>query len=407
VAKRYSLREVVSWCLFDFANSSYSAVIASAIFPVFYVSYVVEGPTGLGDLWWGRAISISVFLVVISSPFMGYLADKKLNRRSLLASYTLICIAAVSLLSTLEKGEILKGFLLILIANTMMEGGLVFYNSFIPHIVPRDYYGRISAWGFALGYIGSALSLILALPLVSREKFEVIWILVAFFYGIFSLPCLIFMPKESIKTVSDPSQNKFFHDLFTSFLLIFKDKQTRRFLLSYFFYEDAVNTVIIFASIYASSTLGFAYKELIVLYLVVQTTAFIGSIVISKPLDQLGPKVFILGNLIAWTLVTTCSAFVSHKNHFWILASFAGLCLGAIQAASRAMYVSFIPERREGEYFGVYSMVGKSSAILGPILFGEVSFLFGSQRPAVFAVTFLFLMGLVFLLGVKPVSKKF
>ena len=404
--RTFSLRQVISWCLFDFANSSYSAVIASAIFPVFYVNYIVEGPKGLGDLWWGRAISLSVLVVVLTSPFMGYLADKKGNRKSLLAIYTLICISSIALLATLEKGEIIKGFLLILIANTMMEGSLVFYNSFIPYIVSKDYYGRLSAWGFALGYLGSGLSLVLALPLLSKGKFEAIWIMVACLYGIFSLPCFIFMPKQTIQIASSSYQTKLFSELLKSFILVFKNKQARRFLLSYFFYEDAVNTVIIFASIYASSTLGFAYKELVVLYLLVQTTAFIGSIIVSKPIDQYGPKVFILGNLVAWSLITIYSAFVGSKLQFWILASSAGLCLGSVQAASRAMYVSFIPKYREGEYFGVYSMVGKSSAILGPILFGEVSFFFGSQRPAVFVVTLLFLLGLVFLIGVKPVPKK-
>src|SRR5512139_1432508 len=124
-------KRVLSWCLFDFANSSYSAVIAAVIFPVYYTNIVVGNESGQGDLWWGRAISLSMALVALSSPFLGGIADLARIRKRLLFCYTLLCVCSVACLAFLQKGMALEGFLLILLANLGMEGGLVFYNSFL------------------------------------------------------------------------------------------------------------------------------------------------------------------------------------------------------------------------------------------------------------------------------------
>jgi MFS-type transporter involved in bile tolerance (Atg22 family) len=157
--------QILSWCLFDFANSSYSAVIAAVVFPVYYVSVIVGDRTGLGDLWWGRAISLSMAFVAITSPFLGGIADYSGRRKQLLLVYTLLSVACVSALSFLKQGMVIEGFLLVMAANIGMEGGLVFYNSFLPEIAEKEFQGRVSAWGYAVGYAGSIASLLCALLL--------------------------------------------------------------------------------------------------------------------------------------------------------------------------------------------------------------------------------------------------
>ncbi len=189
-------RQLMSWCLFDLANSSYSAVIAAVIFPVYYVSTIVGNDAGHGDLWWGRAVSLSMAFVALTSPFFGGVADYGGKRKRFLLFYTAVCVISVSLFSVLKEGMVLEGFFLVLSANIGMEGGLVFYNSFLPGIARQEYQGRVSSWGVGVGYAGSILSLLFALPLVRSGRFAETWIMVSLFFAVFSLPAFLFLPKD-------------------------------------------------------------------------------------------------------------------------------------------------------------------------------------------------------------------
>ena len=166
-------------------------------------------------------------------------------------------------------------------------------------------------------------------------------------------------------------------------------------MLSYLAYEDGVNTVIVFSSIFAATSLGFAASELVGLYLVVQATALAGAFAMARPIDVWGPKKVVVLSLMLWTAVAVTAYFIEEKPFFFALASIAGLGLGTVQAASRAFFTQFIPPGRESEYFGIYSLVGKSSAVIGPLVFGIISSRLGSQRPAILAVSFLFVTGMV------------
>ena len=395
-------KHIISWVLFDFANSSYSAVIASVVFPVYYVNSIVGNESGLGDLWWGRAISASMAIVALSSPFLGGIADYGGIRKKLLFLYTAISVSAIASLPFLHKGMVYEGFALIALANLGMEGGLVFYNSFLPRIAPQEYQGRVSAWGFGTGYSGSILSLLIALPLVIRSQFETTWLMVAAFFALFSMPAFLFLPSD-IRGKIPVAQAGItgMKQTFKTLKEIWGRKEPRKFLLSYLIYEDGVNTVIVFSSIFAATTLGFKPEELIALYLIVQVSALFGAFVMAKPIDTWGPKKVVIISLLMWTSVATTAFFIQTKAQFWLLASFAGLGVGTVQAATRAFYTQFIPKEKEAEYFGVYSLVGKSSAIAGPLVFGQVSSTFGSQRPAIFSLVFFFLVGMVILKFVK------
>jgi len=395
-------KHIISWTLFDFANSSYSAVIASVIFPVYYVNTVVGNETGLGDLWWGRAISISMAIVALSSPFLGGIADYGGLRKRFLFLYTAISVGAIASLSILEKEMVLVGFVLIALANIGMEGGIVFYNSFLPRIVPQGYQGRVSAWGFGVGYSGSILSLLFALPLVRRGGFDATWLMVAAFFMFFSLPAFLFLPSDTKRGFSVVQAGiKGFRHTMETLKEIWRRRDPKRFLIAYLIYEDGINTVIVFSSIFAATTLGFKHQELIGLYLIVQVSALVGAFVMARPTDMRGPKKVVMLSLLMWTSVAIIAFFIQTKTQFWLLASLAGLGLGTVQAATRAFYTQFIPEEKEAEYFGVYSLVGKSSAIAGPLIFGYVSNVFGSQRPAILSLVAFFLIGMVILMSVR------
>ena len=391
-------KHLISWTLFDFANSSYSAVIAAVVFPVYYATVIVGNDAGLGDLWWGRAISMSMAIVALTSPFLGGIADFGGLRKKFLLLYTAVSVAAIAGLSCLNEGMVIEGFLLVVITNIGMEGGLVFYNSFLPRIAPPEYTGRVSAWGYMVGYAGSIASLLIALPLVKAGDFKMVWVMVALFFAFFSLPAFLFLPGDRSADGSwTHTGAKGVRYTMKTLGEICRGKEARKFLISFLLYEDGVNTVIVFSSIFAATTLGFQTQELIVLYLLVQLTALLGSLVMAKPIDLWGPKKVVYSSLLLWTLVATVAFFVRTKSQFWGVALCAGLGLGTIQAASRALYAQFIPLGKEAEYFGIYSLVGKSSAILGPLAFGQISTAFGSQRPAILSIAVFFLAGMIIL----------
>lgn len=395
-------RQILSWCLFDFANSSYSAVMAAVIFPVYYANVIVGNAEGLGDLWWGRAISFSMAFVVATSPFLGGIADYGGIRKKFLFIYTVVCVSAVASLALIEKGMYFEGFLLIILANIGMEGGFVFYNSFLPEIAAREYQGRVSGWGYAVGYAGSILSLIIAMPLVSKNYFDAVWLMAAIFFAFFSIPAFLFLPgdkENGIKIIHAASKGlRYTWDTFKE---IWSRRESRMFLIAYLFYEDGVNTVIVFSSIFAATTLGFSTKELIGLYLIVQVTALIGAFLMAKHIDYRGPKKIVVISLLIWTCVSVLAFFAHSQKEFRLIAAIAGFGLGTVQAASRAFFAQFIPPEQESEYFGVYSMVGKSSAIIGPLVFGYMSTTFGSQRPAILSIALFFLIGLIILQFVR------
>ena len=391
-------KQVLSWCLFDFANSSYSAVIAAVVFQVYYINRIVGNAGGTGDLWWGAAISASMLFVSLSSPFLGGIADYAGLRKRLLAFYTYLCVLAVAGFSLLAPGDALFGFILIVIANIGMEGGLVFYNSFLPRIAPVDYQGRVSGWGFGVGYAGSILSLLIALPLAKAGRFESIWFMVAAFFALFSLPAFLFLPGDTRTGVTASQAGIMgFRNAVTTLREIWSRREPRKFLLSYILYEDGVNTVIVFSSSLAATTFAFSQGELIGLFVVVQVTALVGALLLSKPTDTWGPKKIVTISLVLWSFVAVSAFFVQSKAQFWAVACTAGLGLGSVQSGTRAFFTQFIPEGKEAEYFGVYSLVGKSSAVVGPLVFGQVSAAFGSQRPAILSIAAFFIIGLILL----------
>jgi UMF1 family MFS transporter len=393
---------VLSWCLFDFANSSYSAVIAAVVFQVYYINRVVGNESGRGDLWWGAAISVSMLAVSLSSPFLGGIADHAGLRKRLLVVYTYICVIAVASFSLLGPGAALAGFLLVVLANIGMEGGLVFYNSFLPQIAPPDHHGRVSGWGFGVGYAGSILSLLIALPLAKTGQFNAIWLMVALFFAVFSLPALLFLPRDRRTDMTAYEAGTVgARKAWETLKEIWSHREPRRFLIAYLIYEDGVNTVIVFSSSLAATTFAFDQAELIGLYLVVQITALLGAFLLSKPTDTWGPKKVVLLSLLLWSGVAVSAFFVTAKAAFWAVACTAGLGLGTVQAGTRAFFTQFIPQGKEAEYFGAYSLVGKSSAVLGPLVFGQVSLAFGSQRPAILSIAAFFVIGLVLLSRVR------
>ena len=392
-------RTIAAWALYDFANSVYPAVITATVFSVYYASTIVGNEEGQGDLWWGRVISASMIFVALTSPVLGSVADKAGARKRFLLTYTYLCITCVALFPTIEPGMVWRGFLLATLANIGFEGALVYYNAYLPDIVPPERRGFASGLGFGVGYAGSAVGLLIAFPLVTQGRFDLAWLSVALFFALGSIPTFLGLPADSQGSRGVVQAAR---EGLTEFRQIAADvlgrKNLRRFLLAFFIYIDGVNTTIYFAGIYAKKTLDFSQQELIYLFLAVQMSALLGALVMAKPTDSWGPKQVIRLSLILWTLIAISVYFIEAKSAFFAVAVLAGTGLGVVQAASRALMSVLTPAGKEAEMFGFYAFCGKSSSVLGPLVFGGISYaLGGNQRVAVLSVAAFFLVGLILL----------
>ena len=194
----FNRKTVASWCLYDFANSFY-VVLPAVIWQVYYKREIVGNAGGRDDFWWGSIISTSMLLVALTSPMMGAIADFAGSRKRLLIAYTVTCVSAVALFGTVQPGMLLWGFALSVLANLALEGGLVFYNAYLPEIAPREYQGRISGWGFGTGYAGTAMGLFLALIFIRQKMYAETWLAIAAAFLIFAMPAFLWLPGMRLR----------------------------------------------------------------------------------------------------------------------------------------------------------------------------------------------------------------
>jgi UMF1 family MFS transporter len=398
-----NVRVVVAWAFYDFANSSFAAVILATIYAAYYAMGVVGNERGAGDLWWGRVISVSMATVALTSPFLGGIADRAGVRRRLLIGFTALSVGATALLATVEPGMVVWGFFLAVVGNVGFEGALVYYNAYLPEIAPRQMQGRVSGWGFALGYAGSIVALVVALPFVRAKTLDAAFLSTAALFAVFSLPAFFVLPTAPRGRMSVlRAAKEGGADVVAAIRKILRLRDLRRFLGAYFVYEDGVNTVVAFSAIFAAQTLSFPMDRLIVLYIVVQISALLGALAWSWPTDRLGPKRVVMVTLCQWSAVVVAAYFVQTQGQFYVLAVAAGTGLGAVQAASRTFMATLIPRGMEAELFGFYTLCGKSAAIMGPLVFGGISHAAGgNQRAGILAIGVFFLVGLALLARVR------
>lgn len=389
-------------------------IVVTVVYAVYFKKYIVGDFTisffGLernpGDLLWGLSGAISMFLVGITSPILGAMADYGSKKKVFLLAYTMLCIISTVALYKLSSGMIWLGMALFILGNFGFEGAIVFYNGFLPQISTSDNIGKISGYGFALGYVGSLVSLLIALPYanaafaaedLSLMRPTFVW--AGLFFLVFSLPFFLFINEQITPIVHRTNTwlAEGYRRTKETLKKIREFPEIVRFLVAYFVYIDGVNTVIYFSGIYASDSLGFSLREVIQFFAVVQASAISGSYIFGFLTDKIGPRKTIKLTLVLWMLVVVGGFFSFEKATFYIVGLIAGVAMGSSQAASRALMGRLIPEGMEAEFYGFYALIGKFSAILGPLIFGLVSTLTGSQRWAVLSIISFFIAGFVLL----------
>ncbi len=406
---------VFIWTLFDFANTSYSIVVVTFLYAVYFKQTVVDGKA-VGDFYWSIGTSISMFITALISPVLGAIADYSAGKKRFLLFFTLACIISTSLLYFVNRGDVFLGLTLFIIANVGFEAGLVFYDSFLPEITAPKNFGRVSGYGFAMGYLGSLTTLALVFPFIKSNMIQETFPLSALVFLIFAIPLFVFIKDNRKKVVREESFVKIgITRVFNTISHLRNYKNLSLFLLAFFFYIEGVNTVIYFSGNYASTTLHFTMEELIVFFLIVQTTAILGSLAFGFLADSFGQKKSLILSLVIW-IVTIFFAFATSDQNgyviqhlskllntnagsvsrmsFYLVGLLAGSVMGATQSTSRSLMSRLTPLERKTEFFGFYSLFGKSSAILGPLVFGFVSYMTGEQRFAILTISIFFLIGL-------------
>ena len=396
-------KAAVAWTLYDFANSAFVAVIPATVYSKYYALSVVGNERGEGDFWWALSVTTSMAIVALSSPPLGAIADHAGVRKRFLFLLTYLSVAATALMATVGKGDVVWGWFLAVVGTVGFEGAIVYYNAYLPELAPREWQGRLSAYGFAVGYLGSAVALGAALPFALSGSYGGAFLSAAALFGVCAIPAFLFLPGDRPGTMSLAGAVRVgFVQTRQSLRRILALPTMRRFLLGYLCWEDGINTVVFFSSVFAGHTLGFTTPQVIMLYFVVQLSALLGAWFWGRPTDLKGPKFVVMVTLVQWCLIVVAAYFVQTKAQFFVVAVLAGTGLGAIQAASRTFMTTLIPKGQEAELFGFYALVGKTSAIFGPMIFGLASRLTGgNQRIAIVAIGFLFVAGLVLLSGVK------
>ena len=403
-------REVFSWCMYDFANSAFPTLIVTVAYSVYFKT-IVAGGGGRGDFLWGIALSMAMILSVSITPPLSAVADRRSTRKRFLVLFAYICVLATALLANVTAGMIFAGMALFIIATGAFESSLIFYNSFLPDVSTPRTVGKVSGWGWGLGYLGGLLCLFLVKPFLaggfSQENlplFRMSFVAVAGFYGLFTIP-LIFWLRETKANTIKPNEKGAFAELWKTLQDTRKTPGAIRFLIAFFLYNDGIVTVISFSSIYAVSTLKFSMGEVLSLFILVQVSAGVGAFALGYLVDAWGPRKTILLTLVNWCVVVIVAYFTEAKYVFLGVSLLAGLSLGSSQSASRALMASYIPEEKSAQSFSFYGICGKMSSVLGPLVFGGVSALTGEQRTAILSVLVFFLVGGA-LLWLTPETKK-
>jgi UMF1 family MFS transporter len=406
------MKKVFNFALYDFANSAFTTIIITFIFSTYFAKQIAPNPV-LGQSYWGWTIGITGLLVALAGPLIGSFADKKNCTEFFIKLFTIICVSLTSLLWFSKPSEkyLLYTLIIVALANFFYELSLIFYNSILKRISNSNNLGKSSGYSFALGYIGGILILIVCIKIfidndvlpfgLSKENSENIRatsIVVALWYLLFSIPFL-FSLKKRIKNKIEKSSNNI-----KKIKNLFWDKGLNnlgKFLIARMLYADGLNAIIIMGGIFAVGVFNLEIKDLLVLSILMNITAFIGAIIGGYANDKFSSKSVIIFSLIGLIFSSAIILFVQTKIFFLIFASINGFFIGPIQSASRVFITKSIDKNNQASGFGLFALSGKLTSFIGPLLVSTLTYISNSQRIGFSAAIILLLIGLLILLKVK------
>ncbi|MCB0619312.1 MAG: MFS transporter [Saprospiraceae bacterium] len=422
-------KTINAWAFFDWANSSYALVITVAIFPAYFVS-VTDDMLQIGRMHlsnsslYAYAISAAYLIIAIFSPWLSGIADYGGKKKFFMKFFTVLgSLACMSLFffkgmsdaNTVGQNtaQLLVGTASFILATIGFAGGLVFYNAYLPEIVTEDRYDRVSARGYAYGYIGSVILLLINLTVImnpgwfgiAQDSFAVrlAFIMVGLWWLGFALIPFRILPPDPRNKPKENLMSKGFEELLKVWRAVRQEANIKSFLLSFFCYSAGVQTVLFLASTFAEKELAFGTAELISIILLLQIVAIGGAYLFATVSGRKGNKFSLATMLIIWMAICLLAFFVEEKWQFYVVAALVGLVMGGIQSLSRSTYSKLIPEKTTDttSYFSFYDILEKTAVVLGTFSFGLVEQLTGGMRNSILALAAFFLISLLVLTRVK------
>jgi len=411
--------------MYDWANSAFATVILAAVLPVYFVSLVPEGGAPLSlfgqsrtmpaSALWGYAVSLSMVLVAVTAPWLGILADRQGRRRQLLIFFALLGATATTFLALAGPGRYLLAAALFIVANVGFAAGNIFYNAFLPALAEGHEIDRLSARGFALGYIGGGLMLLIAFAMIQGHEFfgfadrgaatRAGFLLTGLWWAGFSIPTFRHVRDSAFLHPPAPLPTGF-RGYLRTFGELRHYPDLLRFLVAYLFYNDGIQTVIAVSAIFGREELGLSQTTILSVFLMIQFVAMPGSLLYGRAAERWGAKRSILAGLLLFIAVTVY-AYTMHKGwEFWVLGFVVALIFGGLQAISRSLFAALVPPGKSAEFFAFYAISGKFASVAGPLLFALIADLTGSTRLSILALASLFIVGMILLFGVNVARGK-
>jgi len=399
-------KTIISWMMYDFANSSFANNVTTFIYAAFFTKVIAENEI-IGTALWSRGVGIIMLVVALLSPPLGALSDQGGYRKRFLIFFTFLAVIFTALLYFPQQGQAIYALTLYIIACICFEMGIVFYNAFLPDIAPPERIGRISGQAWGVGYFGGLLSM--AVLMVGFVSAETPWfgltkethahiratnIGVAIWFAIFSLPALFYLPQTPARqTNGKPGLVASYRRILQTFRELQRYREIFKLLLARLVYNDGLITVFAFGGIYAAGTFGFTFDEVLFFGIIVNIAAGIGAWCFGYLDDRLGGKLTIQITLVGFVIAAIIAVVPQEKIWFWIAGLLVGLFAGPNQSASRSLMGRFVPQNKETEFYGFYAFSGKATAFLGPLLMGVITQASGSQRYGMATVGLFFIIG--------------
>ena len=402
-------RKVIgAWCVYDWANSAFTTLVVTFVYST-YFSEAFASDVGRGTALWSRGVTISYVLIAVLAPFAGALADHG-DRRRYLVGFTVtsaVMTVALAFVIPSQPYAVFTALSVFVVANVAYELGLVFYNAYLPTLTSKDQLGRVSGYGWGLGYAGGLVCLALALPFVMLDpppfgfstaqgfNIRATNFVVAAWFLVFSLPLFLLVRDENVGSGSLDLRGAVLQ-LGRTVANVRRYRETARFLVARLVYNDGLVTVFAFGGIYAAGTFGFTLTEVIVFGIVLNVVAGVGAWIFGYVDDRVGAKATIGISLVFLTIFTLIGSIAPDRTWFWVAGCGIGFFLGPNQSASRSLMARFVPKAHASEFFGLFAFSGKATAFLGPWLLGVLAEAY-SQRVGVASVLLFFVVGGVLL----------
>jgi UMF1 family MFS transporter len=402
-------REVWAWAMYDFANSGYTTVVITAVFSAYFVA-AVAGNAPWATFAWTLALSVSYALVMLTAPLIGAWADVHASKKTLLWLTTLGCVGFTALLYFAAPGALLLAIAALVLSNTFFGTGENLIAAFLPELARPRALGRVSGWGWSLGYVGGLVSLGASLAYINwaqvhgqgaAEFVPVTMLITAAIFALASLPTLLMLRERAVPQTGHTARGAWEQVRHTLGHLE-RLPDLKRFLICTVLYQAGIQAVITLAAIYASQVFHFDTRQTIQLVLLVNITAALGAFVFGHVQDRIGHVRAIALTLVGWIAMVALAWAAPDERMFWVAANLAGLCMGASQSAGRAMVGLLAPPAQQAEFFGLWGLAVKLASIMGPLTYGAASWITqGDHRQSLLITGSYFVVGLWALRGVR------